>query len=278
MTASRFSLFVFAVLSAGLLCSTQADAQQKYGTVTGKFVLDGDVPDRVFLIKNGKLARSGQIPKNPEVCAVADLKSDELIVDPKGKGIGNVFVYLGKAPATVHPDLKDAPKEAVKFDQEQCRFIPHALFVRTGQPVLVLSRDNCSHNLHTYPLLNEAENFIVTPKFRKGRPLAHENPEPLPMKVGCDLHPWMSAYWLILDHSYAAVSVAEPAKKKGKEADSSVIGTFVIDKIPYGDYEFRVWHEAAGYMGFDTKRGIQVKVDKPKVELEPFKAPAKWFE
>lgn len=248
-----------------------ASAEDGYGTITGKFVLDGPVPAMQFIIKDGKLTANGVVPKNPEVCAVTDLKSDALIVDPKHKGIGNIFVYLRKAPAKTHPSLKKPPKTALKFDQKQCRFVPHALFVRTGQPVLVLSDDNCAHNTHTYPLLNEAENFTVPPKFRKGIPLKFELPEPLPMKVGCDFHPWMTAYWLILNHPYAAVTVAE-AK------DGSLVGTFRIEKLPYGEYEFRVWHEKAGYIGVGTKRGFRVKVDQPEVKLPPFKVAPGVFE
>lgn len=277
MTARRLSLLL-AVAAAGLLLSRNANAGE-YGTITGKFVLDGPVPKRAYVIKGGKLVKTGLPPKNPEVCAANDLKSDEFIVDPKGKGIGNIFVYLRKAPPDIAPELKKTPKKVLEFDQIGCRFVPHALFVRTGQTVKVLSKDNCSHNLHTYPLLNEAENFIVTPKFRKGVPLTHESAEPLPIKVGCDIHPWMAAYWLILDHPYAAVTASAPKVDKAKKTeDGSVIGTFTIEKVPYGVHEFRVWHERAGYIGVGTKRGFKVEVDKPVVRLEPFKVPLKAFD
>jgi hypothetical protein len=79
----------------------------------------------------------------------------------------------------------------------------------------------------------------------------------------------MSAYWLVLDHPYGAVTAATVPKKKGEPE----IGTFKIEKLPYGDYEFRVWHEGPGYVNVGTKRGFKITVDKPEIKKE-FTIPA----
>lgn len=58
----------------------------------------------------------------------------------------------------------------------------------------------------------------------------------------------MTAYVLVLDHPYAAVT-----DKDGK---------FKIENLPAGELEFRYWHERVGYV---TK--IEKIVDgKPKIE------------
>ena len=213
------------------------------------------------MIKNGVLVDGGGRPKDPAVCAVKDLKSDSLIVDPKGKGIGHIFIYLRKAPKKIHPALKDPPKTKLKFDQKGCRFIPHTLFVRTGQTVLVLSDDNCIHNTHTFPFYNDGENFAVAKNDRKGKPLVFENLEKVPMKVKCDFHTFMTAYWMVLDHPYGAITVSKAAKNgKGKAAPE--IGTFRIDKLPEGDYEFVVWHERAYYIRRGAQPGSNVTAGK----------------
>lgn len=245
----------FAILAAAALTASTARAEEGYGSISGKFVLKGDVPKTEFIIKNGTLS-GGVKPKNPEVCAAMDLKSEDLVVDPKGKGIGNIFIYLRKAPKKIHPSLKNAPEAKLKFDQKHCRFIPHAMVVRTGQTILVLSDDNCAHNTHTYPFRNEQHNFILPPNSRKGVPIVYESPEILPTKISCDIHPFMKAYWMILDHPYAAVTVAE----QGKGKDAAEVGTFKIDKIPNGEYEFRVWHEKAGYINVGSRRGFKITV------------------
>ena len=251
-------------------------AEKGYGTIKGKFVLKGDVPKPVFLIKGGKLVDGGAVPKDPKICAAKALRSDALIIDPRHKGIGNVFIYLRAKPRKVHPKLRKAPATKLEFDQVGCRFIPHTLFVRTGQTVLVKSNDNCSHNTHTVPFANEEENFTVTPKFRKGIPLKFESSEPLPMKVKCDIHPWMNSFWLVLNHPYGAITVSVPDTKK--KQDGSVIGTFEIPLIPYGEYTFVVWHEEAGYITVNTMNGLKVKVDKPIVDLKTISVPAKEFQ
>ncbi len=262
------------VMLAGLIPMTSVFAEDGYGTLTGKFVLEGAVPKPEFLIKAGKLVGSNAAPKNPVVCAAKDLPSDALVVDAKGKGIGNIFVYLRKAPPKIHPALVKPPAKKLVLDQIGCQFVPHSLVVRAGQTVLVKSDDACSHNFHTYPLRNEPENFVIPAKFRKGVPLTPEVAELLPMKVTCDIHTWMRANWLILDHPYAAATVANVAKG----ANGPAIGTFKIEKLPYGTYEFRVWHEKAGYIGVGTKRGFKVTINKATVKLDPFKVPVDTFE
>ena len=114
-----------------------AAADGEYGTISGQFVLDGDVPERNVLVA------AGAAVNNAAICAAANILSDELVVDPQTKGIANIFVYLPKA-AQVHPRLKESDKKEVVFDQKGCRFIPHALFVRTDQVVLVKSADACA--------------------------------------------------------------------------------------------------------------------------------------
>src|SRR5438477_461615 len=67
-------------------------ADGEYGTITGQFVLDGEIPARRVLVPAG----STQV-NNPAICAAANILSDELVVDPKTQGIANAFVYLPKA-------------------------------------------------------------------------------------------------------------------------------------------------------------------------------------
>ena len=235
-------------------------AQNGFGSISGQFVLKGNIPKPIILVKKG------QNVKNPDVCAVADLLDESLVVDKKTKGIANIFIYIRKVDK-IHPALKELPinKLEVVFDQKACHFIPHAMFVRTDQTVLVKSNDACSHNTHTYPLRNRAENFILPNVNRAGVPLEFSVAEILPIKIACDIHTWMKAWWLILDHPYAAVT-----SKDGK---------FQIEKLPEGHYDFIVWHERTGYIKFDSKRGFQVTVTAGKTKaIKPFLVPVEKFE
>lgn len=229
----RFGLSMALVLgmSAPLLAAG-------WGAAEGQFILDGAAPDVPPLVKKGD-----PNVKDAAVCAAEAIPNDAMAFDPATKGIANIFVYMRRAPAEIHPDLKASPNKEVEFDQKGCRFLPHGLIVRTDQVVICKSSDAVAHNLHTNPFANTPQNFIVQPNDQKGMPVKMPSVESLPVKVQCDIHPWMGAWWVVIDHPYAAVT------------DST--GKFKIENLPEGEHEFRVWHEAAGYI--DRKFMIKVK-------------------
>ncbi len=231
-------LAVWACWAAG----TAFAFEDGYGDISGQFVLDGAVPAPKLLVKKGDAAA-----KDPTVCAAENVPDESIVVDPDSKGIANIFVFLRKAPKNVHPSLKASKEKEIVFDQKGCKFLPHGLFVRTDQTVLVKSMDTISHNTHTYPLRNTAVNLTIAPNERKGTAYVHKSPESNPIQVKCDIHPWMVAHWLILDHPYAAVT-----DKDGK---------FKIEKLPVGEHEFMVWQESKGWVSAGTKRGFKVKVE-----------------
>ena len=222
-------------------------ASAQWGTLKGQILLDGEIPKIDPLVVQGN-----QQAKDAAVCAAQNVPDEKLVVDPESKGIANVVVYLAKKPAKIFPALEKSTVPQVTFDQKGCRFMPHVLLVRTDQTVLVVSDDDAAHNTHTYPIKNRQDNFVVAPKDRTGvsvKPLTLA--EKLPSKVGCDIHPWMVAYWVILDHPYAAVTDEK--------------GNFEIPNLPAGTHEFNVWQESAGYL--DKKYTVTIKdgenVQKP---------------
>jgi hypothetical protein len=239
-------LMLSAVLSVAVASPAFA---QSWGTVTGQVTVSGTVPELELL------HRKGAEIKDKEVCATEDTYKDDIVVNPSNKGLANVFVYLAKAPKTIHPDLKAPAKQTVLFDQKNCLFIPHVLIARTGQVVEVISHDPIAHNTHTYPLKNVAANVLIAPNTPegKGQKMEIKVAETLPFKVTCDFHPWMGAYWLAVDHPYAAVT--------------DNYGKFTIEGLPTGEHEFRVWHEKVGYI--NRKYVVKVKAgDNPQKAIE----------
>jgi plastocyanin len=220
-----------------------------WGTIEGQFVVDGTI-ESPLLYKKGDPTL-----KDPAVCAVADIPDESLVLGKDGT-IANVVIFLAKAPASVHPDLKEAPKTPVMFDQVGCRFIPHMATVRVGQPVQCVSSDAAAHNVRTNPVANQGANFIVQPNDRNGREVTLTLKESLPMRVNCDIHSWMNAYWVVTDHPYAAVSDAD--------------GKFKIENLPAGEHTFRVWHERQGYLNREYKVTVKAGANK----LDPVKVPA----
>src|SRR5204862_99920 len=128
------------------------------------------------------------------------------------------------------------PVEPAVFDQKGCRFEPHVLVVRVNQPILLKSDDPVPHNTNIKPLRNTGFNQIISPNNRAGEPYKYTKPESVPVNVQCDLHRWMTAYHLPLEHPFFAVTDKE--------------GKFEIKGLPPGKHVFTVWTEAGYVNGY----------------------------
>ena len=244
----RFAKFLAAGLVAAWLAVPVAAAET--GSIKGTFVLDGAAPALKPIVPQGANIKDGQ------VCA-ATAVPDQTIVVGAGNGLANVFIYASKVDAKDVPaEFKDAPKTPVTLDNKGCVFVPHALLIRTGQTVKLLNEDAVAHNIHTYPLRGNAINILIPPGEKVGIDQTMEKPEILPIPVKCDIHPWMQAYALILDHPFAAVSDKD--------------GRFEIKGLPAGKHDFRIWHEGGGYV----ERSYDVTVEAGKTtDLGAVKVP-----
>lgn len=194
-----------------------------FGNLRGRVVYDG-----TFAALPNKFEKGGA-NKDPSVCGAEAIPDESILV--KDGGLANVFVFLEKAPKG--SKSPDATADVI-FDQKTCIFLPHAMILRTNQTVKVLNDDAAAHNTHTYPKKNAQFNSVVQPNDRTGVPLVYKESEKEPFSVGCDIHPWMTAYHLPLNHSFAAVSKDD--------------GTFEIKDLPAGKHEFKVWHEVGGFL------------------------------
>ena len=187
------------------------------------------------------------------------MKSESLVVNPDNKGIRNVFIFPldSKKPSKVHPDLKVSKEKTIEFDQQACTFQPHTLFVRADQTVKVTSSDPFNHNTRTSSFRNQPLNVIITANQKDGVVVKFTAAEKLPTQVKCDIHPWMTAWWLILDHPYGAITDAD--------------GKFTMPKLPVGEHEFRIWHEYDS--GFYIDKAWKVTIKPGENKVAPIKVP-----
>ncbi len=236
-------LHSFSALAVAVAVSFPGLASAQWGGIKGQVVLDGDIPTLKALVVKGD-----QNAKDAAVCAVNGVPDEKIIVDPASKGIANVVIYLRKKPAKINPEIAKPKEMTVVYDQVGCKFIPHIALVQVGQHVKVLNGDAVSHNTRNAATKNPGFNFIVTPNDRVGVNVTNQNQaETVPMQIGCDIHPWMRGYWVMVDHPYAFVTGAD--------------GKFEIANLPEGENEFRVWHEGPGYI----EKSLKVKVASGKV-------------
>ncbi len=212
------------------------------GTFKGVVTLKGKPPERKTIVHKGD-----QNVKDPPVCAAADLLSDEFVVNEKAEnGVANVVIYLKKAPEGYKAG--PVPEAPAVFDQHGCRFIPHVLAVRCDQKILIKSGDPVPHNTNITPVRNNGFNQLIQPDNRDGVEFKYTKPESTPIPVKCDLHPWMKAHHLPLDHPFFAVTDED--------------GKFEIKGLPPGKHKFTVWQEVGGYVkGLNNKLEVDIKAD-----------------
>ena len=245
------------VLVFVLLLSGQNLFAQQWGSIKGRIVVQGEVLKLVDLVKKGD-----STVKNPLICAANAIPDDSVVVGKKG-GLANCFVYIYQRRGTpdIHPLLKKPAQAKLKFDNKGCRFVPHAMVVRSDQVVNCVNSDGCGHNVHTFPLRNNGINQLIAANDQIGINVEFAKGEPLPMQITCDIHPWMTAKWFVVDHPYAVMTDEK--------------GNFEIKLIPPGKHKFRFWHEKPGYIKQKGKRDIELEIVNNKViDLGDIKVPA----
>lgn len=202
------------------LIGTCGSAQDQ-AIIKGRFVYDGTPP------VPEKLAPD----KDSEVCGKHTLVREQVTVGKDG-GLANVGVWLsskGIAPPADAP----APGAAV-IDNKDCRFEPHVIVLRTGQPLELKNSDPVGHNTMASPQNNPTFNVLI-PANGSQTVKSLMRAERMPFEVKCSIHPWMNAWVVLQDHPFTAVSGPD--------------GSFEIKGLPAGKkLEFQVWQEKARYL------------------------------
>lgn len=224
--------------------SADSGAPTGWASLRGAFKYSGPPVDPARLVAD----------KDSEVCGKHPLFDESVVVGPDG-GLANVAVYLRTKKPPVHPELESPAQADVVLDNKNCRFEPHVAFLRTSQKLLIKNSDPVGHNSKIDGQVNPSVNVLVPAD--EASPQTFPQEEPQPMKVGCNIHPWMGAWILVRNDPYAAVSGSD--------------GGFSIEKLPAGkELEFQLWHEKG--LNFPGLQVNGVKVDSKgrfKLKLEP---------
>jgi hypothetical protein len=232
----------------------------QYGTIKGRLVWDGaNAPTPAVLAEKGKA------PKEPEVCAKNEtILSQELVVDPKTKGVAFAFAYLprpqGTNPEVLKELLDQHPK--VELDQKNCQFLPHSLMMHQDQVIVFKSSDPTNHNVRLAGFAN-SHNQTLTAQAQLEMKLVRDR---FPIEIKCDIHPWMRGWLMVFDHPFFTTTGAD--------------GSFEIKGVPPGEQKLVVWQETIGFvtpgkalgMPVTVKAGEtcnvgEIKLDHSKVQL-----------
>lgn len=184
------------------------------GNLTGKVSFKGTAPKAKALKMNAD-----------PYCAKANPNAVDQTIAVNGNGtLKNVFVYVkdakGGTPNTT----------PVEFDQKGCEYSPHVIGVMVNQPVKIINSDSTLHNVHALPKKNTQFNQGMN---NKGQTIDKTfKTAELGIKVKCDVHGWMQAYFNVMEHPFFATTNDK--------------GEFTISNLPAGEYTVEAWHEKLG--------------------------------
>ena len=216
----------------GAAATTVAAAEPTgFATIRGVFTLDGEPPPRQQL----------NIDKEREVCMPGGrpVLREDIVVDPTTNGIKDVVIYLTtKYPAGnekwEHPDHAATRDAVIDFDQKNCIFLTHVVAIRSTQKLRILNSDPVGHNTNLAGGGGARPENATVPS---GSAVMYSpgGEAQQPFAIACNIHPWMSAYGLVRNNPYFAVTDAT--------------GKFEIPNVPAGvKLEFRVWQERAKFI------------------------------
>jgi hypothetical protein len=236
-------------------------ADDGWGTITGQVVFGGDaIPER----------KPVDVTKDQEHClSKGPILSEDWVINGKNKGVKWAFVWLAPAdPKTkkkipIHPALQKVKLDDEVIDQPCCKFEPHAVAIREGQTIIAKNSAPIAHNTNWTGGIRNPGNNILIPAGQQ-IPIKDLKADKYPVKLQCNIHPWMSGWVRIFDHPYFAVTDAD--------------GKFVIKNAPAGEFRLVVWQEAIGYKdGAAGRDGMPITIqagkttDLGKLELKESK-------
>lgn len=177
------------------------------------------------------------VDKDKDHClSKGDILKNELIVDPKTKGVKNVIFWLvdAKNPTGLIPTPKALQGKVVELDQPCCAFIPRHTVILDGQKLLVKNSSPIAHNIKISGGADGPDLNISLPsggKLDVGTVKARAFPI---VPYSCSIHAWMNGFLMPLPSPYFAITDAE--------------GKFEIKDVPAGEYRLVGWHEKIGWI------------------------------
>lgn len=230
---------MFAAICLSILIVDFAAAET--ATLKMRFVFDGVPPPH----KRINLAPAFAPPNGP-------LIDEGLLVDPKSKGIKNVLVYVYTGRGGLKLDLppEQNPNQKRFLTMANGRFDPHILIAQAGDTLEFIEQGPNPHSPNLNFLANNPQGILIPPG--NARNILIPKPELAPVPVDCNIHPWMRAYVVVLDHPFAAISDFD--------------GNLTINGLPAGSsLTFRVFHEAGR---IDRVRMSDVETDWPRSRFD----------
>jgi hypothetical protein len=180
------------------------------------------------------------VTRNSEACG-EQKDAEALIVGPERGVQGGVVLVEGIARGK-------RPAGDVVVDSRRCVFVSHVTVTALGERVQVRNSDPVLHNPRG--LVGKPTVFnLALPNRGQMIDITRRLAEPEVIRVVCGIHPHMSAWLIIHDSPYVAVTDER--------------GAYSIDGIPPGTYGVTLWHE--GYRARGPDRDGRPRYGDPRV-------------
>jgi plastocyanin len=189
----------FVPVLPAILLSAFAGVPQGSGTIRGRV----DAVDR------------GRVMTRPAVADVTGMPHDLVDRHPS-------VVYLEAAPRGAFAEL---PAGRARLDQRHEQFVPHVLAITVGTTVDFPNNDQTFHNVFS---LSPVHPFDLG-RYPAGQSKAVRFDKAGIVSVFCDIHSHMSAYILVFNHPFFALTDED--------------GRYAIPGVPPGSYTVAVWSE-----------------------------------
>ncbi len=170
-----------------------------------------------------------KVTKNSNFCGTS-IDAEKYVVSKSGK-VQWAIAYLKGIKKGKNLDKNTE----ITLDNKSCKFVPHVLVAPKGGMLVVKNSDPMLHNSHFYLIRrNKKKNVInlalpIKDQVLKKRKILRKSGL---LSVICDIHEFMQAYVMVLEHPYGAVT------NEG--------GAFKFTDVPAGTYKLVVWHEGFG--------------------------------
>ena len=233
------ALFCNILLCVFLISVSNVSADEDWGHFEGQIIVKGIAPENPPESVKGPDAK---------LCLVdGKIPLDDGFVISKKNELANVYVFMfegrgANKPKAYHPNYDKLKAAVLVLDNVKCRFLPKALFVRSGQDVKFKNSDAAGHNCNIKSF-EHARNFAI-PANQSVDVTFGMGSDKTPATLVCDMHTWMDSVIFIRDNPYVAIT------------DSN--GKFKIENLPPGDWQFQFWHQKAGYLKEIEIKGYKV--------------------
>ena len=199
--------------SAGLAPLTSLKQTNSTSVINGRVTLKGIPPPETVLSLDALCGKAHPAPRTTR----------HYVVSTNG-GLADVFVFIRSG---LEGQKFSVPSQTPVLDQRGCEFEPYVLGLMVNQAFEIKNSDPVRHNVHAVSesRRNQGFNWTGSTGLTKEENFGARE---IPIRIRCDLHPWMYAYACVTDNPFFAVT------------DEN--GAYSITNVPPGNYLLEAYH------------------------------------